>query len=106
MHTRQYNYRHTREIQYFMPSCQDIKKFYMYTLYNYMPCKISVGYTTAKSQLFSSFAKLHNPLSRKGTKLHCDTNLNSAFKFRILHELSVFSVPFRVENKYIYSEPL
>ena len=51
-----------------------------------------LGYTTAKSQLSSSFPTSHNPLSRKGTKLYCDTNLSSVFKFRILYELSLFSV--------------
>ena len=60
-----------------------------------------LGYATAKSQLSSSFPTLHNPLSRKGTKLYCDTNLNSVFKFRRLYELSVFSVCLSC-GEYIY----
>ena len=68
------------------------KVLYLYALQLHSQTDLLIGYTTAKPQLFSSFSKLHNPLSRKGTKLHCDTNLNSVFKFRILHELNIFSV--------------
>ena len=68
------------------------KVFYLYALQLHSQNDLLLGYTDAKSQLSSSFPTLHNPLSRKGTKLHCDTNLNSVFKFRILYELSVFSV--------------
>ena len=68
------------------------KVLYLYALQLHSQKDLLLGYTTAKLQLFSSFSTLHNPLSRKGTKLHCDTNLNSVFKFRILHELSEFSV--------------
>ena len=68
------------------------KKSYIYALQLHSQEGLSLGYKTAKSHLSSSFPTMHNPLSRKGTKLHCDANLNSVFKFRILHELSVFSV--------------
>ena len=65
---------------------------YLYALQLQSPKNLLLGYTNAKSQLSSSFPTLHNLLSRRGTKLHCDTKLNSVFKFRILHELSIFSV--------------
>ena len=68
------------------------KVLYLYALQLHSQKGLLLGYTTAKSQLFSSFTTLHNPLSRKGTKLHCDTNLSSGFQFRILYELSLFSV--------------
>ena len=68
------------------------KVLYLYALQLHCQKGLLLGYTTAKSQLSSSFTTLHNPLSRKGTKLHCDTNLSSGFKFRILYELSLFSV--------------
>ena len=68
------------------------KVLYLYALQLHSTNNLLLGYITAKSQVSSSFPALRNPLSRKGTKLHCDTNLNSVFKFRILHELSVFSV--------------
>ena len=75
--------------------CNDIvsinqKVLYLYTLQLHFQKGLLLGYTTAKSQLSSSFTTLHNPLSSKGTKLHCDTNLSSGFKFRILYELSLF----------------
>ena len=66
------------------------KVLYLYTLQLHFQKGLLLGYTTAKSQLSSSFTTLHNPLSSKGTKLHCDTNLSSGFKFRILYELSLF----------------
>ena len=68
------------------------KVSYLYALQLHSQNNLLLGYTNAKSQLSSSFPTLHNLLSRKGTKLPCDANLNSVFKFRILHELSVFSV--------------
>ena len=68
------------------------KVLYLYALQLHSQKYLLPGYTTAKSQLSSSFPTLHNPLSRKGTKLHCDTNLSSVLKFRILYEPSVFSV--------------
>ena len=68
------------------------KVLYLYALQLHCQNDLLLGYTTAKSQLSSSFPTLHNTLSRKGTKLDCDTNLNSVFKFRILYELSEFSV--------------
>ena len=68
------------------------KLSYLYALQLHSQKDLLLGYRTAKSQLSSSFPTLHNLLSRKGTKLHCDTNLNSVFKFRILHELNLFSV--------------
>ena len=77
------------------------KLSYLYALQLHSHKDLLLGYTTAKSQFSSSFPTLHNLLSRKGTKLHCDTNLNSVFKFRILHELSVFSVCLSC-GEYIY----
>ena len=68
------------------------KVLYLYTLQLHSQKGLLLGYTTANSQLSSSFTTLHNPLSRKDTKLHCDTNLSSGFKVRILYELSLFSV--------------
>ena len=68
------------------------KVLYLYTLQLHSQKGLLLGYTTAKSHLSSSFTTLHNPLSRKGTKLHCDANLSTGFKFRILYELSLFSV--------------
>ena len=68
------------------------KVLYLYSLKLHFQKGLLFDYTTAKSHLSSSFPTLHNPLSRKGTKLYCDTNLNIVFKFRILYELSVFSV--------------
>ena len=68
------------------------KVLYLYALQLHSQKGLLLGYTTAKSQLSSSFTTLHNLLLRKGTKLHCDTNLSSGFKFRILYELSLFSV--------------
>ena len=52
------------------------KVFYLYALQLHSQKDLLLGYTSAKSQLSKSFPTLHNPLSRKGTKLHCDTNLN------------------------------
>ena len=72
------------------------KVLYLYALQLHSQKGLLLGYTTAKSQLFNSFPTLHNPLSIKGTKLHCDTNLSSGFKFIILYELSLFSVCFFV----------
>ena len=46
------------------------KVLYLYALQLYSQNDLLLGYTTAKSQLSSSFPTLHNPLSRKGTKLH------------------------------------
>ena len=66
------------------------KVLYLYTLQLNFQTGLLLGYTTAKSQLSSSFTTLHNPLSSKGTKLQCDTNLSSGFKFRILYDLSLF----------------
>ena len=43
---------------------------YLYALQLHSQNDLLFGYTTAKSQLSSSFPTLHNPLSRKGTKLH------------------------------------
>ena len=77
------------------------KVLYLCTLQLHSLKDLLLGYTTAKSQLSSSFPTLHNPLSRKGTKLHCDTNLYSVFKFRILYELSVFQSVFSC-GEYIY----
>ena len=68
------------------------KVLHLYALQLHSQKGLLFGYTAAKSQLSSSFTTLHNPLPRKGTKLHCDTNLSSGFKFRILYELSLFSV--------------
>ena len=68
------------------------KLSYLYALQLNSQKDLLLGYKNAKSQLSSSFPTLHNMLSRKGTKLHCDTNLNSVFKFGILNELSIFSV--------------
>ena len=50
------------------------KVLYLYALQLHSQKDLLLGYTTTKSQLSSSFPTLHNPLSRKGTKLHCDTN--------------------------------
>ena len=77
------------------------KVLYLYALQLHSQNDLLLGYTTAKSQLSSSFPTLHNPLSRKGTK-HCNTNLNSVFKFRILYELSAFSVCLFVWLIHIY----
>ena len=74
----------------FVPINQTVS--YLYALQLHSQKDLLLGYTTAKSQLSSSFPTLHILLSRKGTKLHCDANLKSVFKFRILHELIVFSV--------------
>ena len=68
------------------------KDLFLYALQLHSQKGLLLGYTTATSQVSSSFTTLHNLLSRKGTKLHCDTNLSSVFKFRILYELSLFSV--------------
>ena len=68
------------------------KVLYLFALQLHSQKGLLPGYTTAKSQLSSLFTILHNPLSGRGTKLHCDTNLSSDFKFRILYELSLFSV--------------
>ena len=68
------------------------KVLYLYALQLHSQKGLLLGYTTAKWQLSSSFTTLHNLLLRKGTKLHCDSNLSSGFKFRILYELSLFSV--------------
>ena len=56
------------------------KVLYLYALQLHSQKGLLLGYTTAKSQLSSSFTTLHNLLSRKGNKLHCDTNLSSGFK--------------------------
>ena len=53
------------------------KVLYLYALQLLSQKGLLLGYTTAKSQLSSSFTTLHNPLSRKSTKLHCDMNLSS-----------------------------
>ena len=50
------------------------KVLYLYAFQSHSQKDLLLGYTTAKSQLSSSFPTLHNPLSRKGTKSHCDTN--------------------------------
>ena len=77
------------------------KVLYLYALQLHSQKGLLLGYATAKSQLSSSFTTLHNPLSRKGTKLHCDTNISSGFKFRILYELSLFQSAFSCVE-YIY----
>ena len=68
------------------------KVLYLYALQLHSQKDLLLGYTIAKWQLSSSFPKSHNPVSRKATNLHCDTNLNSVFKLKSLHELSVFSL--------------
>ena len=68
------------------------KVLYLYGLQLHSLKGLLLGYTTAKSQLSSSFPTLHNLLLRKGTKLHWDTNLSSVLKFRTLYDLSLFSV--------------
>ena len=70
------------------------KVLYLNALQLHSQKDLPLGYTTAKSQLSSSFPTLYNPLPKKGTKLHCDTNLNIVFKFRILYELSMFQSVF------------
>ena len=53
------------------------KVLYLYALQLHSQKDLLLGYTTAKSQLSSSFLTLHKPLSRKGNKLHCETNVYS-----------------------------
>ena len=55
------------------------KVLYLNALQLHSQKGLLLGYTTAKSQLSGSFTTLHNLLSRKGTKLHCDTNLSSGY---------------------------
>ena len=86
-----------------VPINQKVLYLYALQLHVHFQKDLLLGYSTAKSQLSSLFVIVHNPLSRKGTKLQCDTKLSSVFKFRILYELSVFIVclSFRVVNTYI-----